>query len=72
MNHTAPPCRKRRSDSGVVVSLVGARQLAGPIHAFADAARRFGVDPKAPPMASQGPAEMRAAIKAFNDMQAQI
>ena len=55
-----------------LVSIVGARQLARPINAFAAAARRFGADPKAPPMAKQGPAEMRAAITAFNAMQSQI
>ena len=55
-----------------LVSIVGARQLARPINAFAAAARRFGTDPKAPPMPKQGPAEMRAAITAFNAMQSQI
>lgn len=46
-----------------------ARRLTRPIGAFADAAERLGRDPKAPPMAAEGPAEVRAAAAAFNDMQ---
>ncbi|NEX93215.1 ATP-binding protein, partial [Caulobacter sp. 17J65-9] len=46
-----------------------ARRLTRPIGAFADAAERLGADPKAPPMAADGPAEVRAAAAAFNDMQ---
>jgi two-component system osmolarity sensor histidine kinase EnvZ len=53
------------------VSLHGASRLARPIDAFASAARRFGTDPNARPMAEQGPTEMRRAIGAFNAMQAQ-
>lgn len=56
----------------LVVAVVVARQLARPLDAFAAAARRFGSDPDAPPIPRQGPAEMRAAITAFNDMQSQI
>ncbi len=59
----------------VVISLVaclGARLLARPLDAFAVAARRFGTDPKAPPIVEQGPREMRQAIAAFNTMQLQI
>ena len=56
----------------LAVAMVVARQLARPLDAFAAAARRFGADPDAPPLALQGPAEMRAAIKAFNDMQSRI
>jgi signal transduction histidine kinase len=56
----------------LVVSLANASRLAAPIDAFAAAARRFGADPKAPPMTPQGPAEMQHAIAAFNTMQAQI
>ena len=56
----------------LAVALVVARQLARPLDAFAAAARRFGSDPDAPPIPRQGPAEMRAAITAFNDMQSQI
>ena len=55
-----------------VIALVGARRLARPMHDFAAAARRFGTDPHATPMASRGPAELRLAIGAFNEMQSQI
>ena len=55
-----------------LVSFIGAYQLARPINAFAVAARRFGTDPKAPPIIEQGPKEMRRAIAAFNVMQSQI
>lgn len=54
------------------VTVLVARQLARPLDAFAAAARRFGSDPDAPPIPCQGPAEMRPAITAFNDMQSQI
>jgi signal transduction histidine kinase len=56
----------------MLVSFLGAAKLARPIDAFAVAARRFGADPQAPPMALQGPAEIQLAIAAFNTMQGQI
>jgi signal transduction histidine kinase len=56
----------------LLVSLVSASRLGRPIDAFAAAARRFGADPNAPPMTSQGPAEMQMAIAAFNTMQSQV
>ena len=56
----------------VLVSILGARWLARPIAAFAEAAHRFGTDPNAPPMIEQGTTEMRAAIVAFNTMQSRI
>ncbi len=47
-----------------------ARRLARPIHTFAEAAERLGRDPNAPPLdEARGPAEVRAAAAAFNDMQ---
>ncbi len=47
-----------------------ARRLARPIHTFAEAAERLGRDPNAPPLDEvRGPAEVRAAAAAFNDMQ---
>jgi signal transduction histidine kinase len=55
-----------------LVSLVGAGQLARPINAFAQAARRFGSDPNARPMKVKGPYEIRLAMLAFNDMQLRI
>jgi len=56
----------------LVVSLVGASRLAGPIAAFAAAARRFGSDPNASPIPETGPAEIQVAVAAFNTMQSQI
>jgi len=49
-----------------------ARRLTRPIRTFADAADRLGRDPHAPPMAAEGPAEVRLAVSAFNDMQAKL
>jgi signal transduction histidine kinase len=49
-----------------------ARRLARPIHAFASAAERLGRDPRAPPLPAAGPAEVRTAVAAFNDMQEKL
>jgi signal transduction histidine kinase len=49
-----------------------ARSLARPIGLFADAARRLGRNPKAPPLALDGPAEIQNAASAFNEMQARL
>ena len=50
-----------------------ARRLARPIHTFAGAAERLGGDPNAPPLdETRGPAEVRAAAHAFNDMQEKL
>ncbi|MGZ8363394.1 MAG: ATP-binding protein [Caulobacteraceae bacterium] len=49
-----------------------ARRLTRPIHAFAAAAERLGADPAAPPLEPKGPAEVRTAIAAFNDMQEKL
>lgn len=46
-----------------------ARRVTRPIHLFASAADRLGRDPNAPPLAPTGPAEVRTAVSAFNDMQ---
>ncbi len=58
--------------SSAVVTGFAARQLAHPIQSFAAATRRFGSDPKAPPIVPSGPRELREAAHAFNTMQAQI
>ena len=58
--------------STLVVALIATRHLATPLERFAKGARRFGVDFKAPPIAVEGPREIRDAILAFNGMQAQI
>ena len=49
-----------------------ARRLTRPIRVFAEAAERLGADPDAEPLNPTGPAEVRTAIHAFNDMQAAI
>ncbi|WP_029087876.1 ATP-binding protein [Brevundimonas aveniformis] len=49
-----------------------ARRLARPIRLFAQAAERLGSDPHAPPLDVTGPAEVRNAAHAFNDMQTQL
>lgn len=49
-----------------------ARKAAAPLAAFAFAVRRFGRDTQAPPLAMQGPRELRVAVEAFNDMQDQL
>lgn len=56
----------------LLVAWIATRQLANPLQRFASAARRFGGDLNAPPIAIEGPQEMRQAIVAFNAMQAQI
>lgn len=49
-----------------------ARRLSKPIAAFAAAAERLGRDPRAAPIAIQGPAEIAEAASAFNRMQARL
>ncbi|MDR9861909.1 ATP-binding protein [Pseudomonas baetica] len=56
----------------VLVAWLATRQLAKPLQRFANAARRFGGDLRAPPIKIEGPDEIRQAIIAFNTMQAQI
>jgi signal transduction histidine kinase len=49
-----------------------ARRLTAPIRAFAEAAERLGRDPRAPALAAEGPAEIGAAARAFNEMQERL
>jgi signal transduction histidine kinase len=49
-----------------------ARRLSRPIGLFADAAERLGRDPRAEPLALKGPAEIRVAATAFNEMQGRL
>ncbi|MCQ2997307.1 ATP-binding protein [Pseudomonas syringae] len=58
--------------STIVVALIATRHLATPLERFAEGARRFGKDFRAPPIPVLGPHEIRQAILAFNAMQAQI
>jgi signal transduction histidine kinase len=49
-----------------------ARRITAPLQRFAAAADRLGRDPKAPPLALSGPAEIGLAASAFNEMQARL
>jgi signal transduction histidine kinase len=53
----------------VPIAFLFARRLSAPIAVFASAAERLGRDPTAPPLMLKGPAELRAAVEAFNEMQ---
>lgn len=48
------------------------QRLAIPVSEFERAAKRFGVDLQAPPMAMQGTPEMQSVIASFNEMQGRI
>ncbi len=54
------------------VGYLFARRLTAPIDRFVAAADRLGRDPRAPPMALNGPAEIGRAAAAFNEMQARL
>ena len=54
------------------LSFLVVHHLTQPLRTFARAARRLGTDVKAPPIAESGPAEVREAIHAFNEMQDRI
>ncbi|UCP09247.1 HAMP domain-containing protein [Pseudomonas sp. MM213] len=58
--------------STALVALIATRRLATPLQRFAEGARRFGIDFRAPPIEPLGPQEIRQAILAFNAMQAQL
>lgn len=58
--------------STTAVALIATRHLAAPLERFAEGARRFGADFRAPPIPVVGPHEIRQAILAFNAMQAQL
>lgn len=49
-----------------------ARRITAPLKRFAEAADRLGRDPRAPPLALSGPAEIGLAASAFNEMQARL
>jgi signal transduction histidine kinase len=58
--------------STALVALIATRRLATPLQRFAEGARRFGIDFRAPPIEPLGPQEIRQAILAFNAMLAQL
>jgi signal transduction histidine kinase len=49
-----------------------ARGLVKPMSSFAEAAERFGRDPRAPPMTIKGSSEIVMAATAFNEMQSRL
>ncbi|MEQ8356294.1 MAG: ATP-binding protein [Kiloniellaceae bacterium] len=55
-----------------ILSTLVVHHLTRPLGAFARAAQRLGVDVKAPPLPETGPAEVRQAAQAFNDMQERL
>jgi signal transduction histidine kinase len=56
----------------IAFSILTARRLARPISAFAAAAERFGTGTETVPLTESGPQELRAAIRAFNEMQERL
>jgi two-component system, OmpR family, sensor kinase len=54
------------------IAYLFSRRLSAPIRLFADAAERLGRDPRAAPLALQGPSEIGVAARAFNDMQERL
>jgi signal transduction histidine kinase len=58
--------------SMLAVSTVATLALTRPIKRFTEAVNRFAVDSRSSPMRAAGPVELRAAIGAFNAMQAQV
>lgn len=58
--------------AAAVLSVFIVRRLTKPLATFATAAERLGTDVKAPPMPERGPAEVRQAARAFNEMQRRI
>jgi signal transduction histidine kinase len=56
----------------VALSIWAIRRLTAPFGEFAVAATRLGTDVNAAPIAEHGHAEVRAAIRAFNEMQSKL
>lgn len=56
----------------VLISAILVRYLNKPLDLLSSAARRLGHNVAAPPLPVSGPREVREAIRAFNDMQAQV
>ena len=58
--------------SVLLISFLAVRRLTRPLSVLAQAADELGRDLYRPPLAEQGPLELRAAIVAFNNMQARL
>jgi len=58
--------------AALVLSILVVANLTKPLATFAKAARRLGLDVRAPPLPEGGPAEIRQATIAFNKMQTRL
>jgi signal transduction histidine kinase len=56
----------------IVFAWLASGWIVAPLAAFARAAETLGLDVAAPPLAEDGPTEVRAAARAFNQMQTRI
>ncbi len=56
----------------MLLSVWAVRRATAPLGLFARAAERLGLDVNAPPLAEEGPREVRRAARAFNDMQKRL
>jgi signal transduction histidine kinase len=56
----------------LVLSYVAVRWVTRPLHVLADAAQALGRDINQPPLAEEGPREIRQAARAFNTMQSRL
>jgi signal transduction histidine kinase len=56
----------------IVFAWLASGWIVAPLAAFARAAETLGLDVAAPPLAENGPTEVRAAARAFNQMQTRI
>jgi signal transduction histidine kinase len=56
----------------LVLSYVAVRWVTRPLHVLAEAAQALGRDINRPPLAEEGPREIRQAARAFNTMQSRL
>lgn len=56
----------------LIITIWATRWITAPLASFARAAERLGMDVSASPLAEDGPQEVRAAARAFNQMQRRI
>ena len=57
---------------GILLSVIGVRWLIRPLRELRQAAEGLGKDIRQPPLAEQGPTEVRETAKAFNTMQKRL
>jgi methyl-accepting chemotaxis protein len=71
----APDCRWHSRVTallGVLLSILAARGVTGPLSELAAAAEQLGGSGDAPPLTPGGPQEVQRTIKAFNRMQERL